>query len=168
MPTVLETERLRLRTMTMDDWILLRGILTDPVAMKYYPKPYDEQGTRDWVQAMLNRYERDGVALWIVEKKETGEFVGQVGPLVQKVDDEELMEVGWLLLRDQWGHGYATEAGEACHRYVFDVLGLDKVIALIRTENTPSRAVAGRLGMTVWKETMRSGLKHLVYVKYRK
>lgn len=165
MAPILETERLRLRRMTMDDFDNIYAILSDPVAMKYYPQPYDREGTLKWIQWTLDGYEKHGAALLVVEKKDTGEFVGQVGPVMQNVDDEDLMEVGWLLLRAQWGHGYATEAAKTCHEYVFNVLGLDKVIALIRPENTPSCRVAERLGMTIWKETMRKGLRHYVFIK---
>ena len=160
---ILETERLTLRKMTMDDEDHLLGILSDAVAMRYYPQVYDREGTRAWIQRQLDRYAKTGIGLWIVELKETGEFIGQVGPMYADVDGQEEIEIAWLLLRKHWGKGYATEAAAACREYAFGKLGRDRVIAFIRPENTPSRRVAERLGMTVWKETMKNEIRHLVY-----
>ncbi len=83
--------------------------------------------------------------------------------LIQQIDGRPELEVGYHLRRDQWGHGYATEAAQVCIRYAFLSLGAAKVISLIRAENLPSRRVAERNGMQVEREVMHSGLPHLVY-----
>ncbi len=77
------------------------------------------------------------------------------------------MEVGYHFRRDQWGHGYATEAARACMGLAFHTFGAGKVISLIRPENVPSRRVAERNGMTLERQVMHYGLPHLVYAMRR-
>jgi RimJ/RimL family protein N-acetyltransferase len=58
------------------------------------------------------------------------------------------VEVGWKFARHAWGHGYATEAGQAAIDWGFAHLDLDQIISVISPENTASMRVAERLGMT--------------------
>jgi len=135
--------------------------------MRYYPAPYDEAGVADWIARNLSRYERDGHGLWAIDLKSTGEMIGDCGITLQEVDGQPLPEIGYHLRRDMWGQGYATEAARACRDYGFTQLNAEVLISLIRPENVPSRRVAERNGMTVWKEINRAGLKHLVYAVRR-
>ena len=57
----------------------------------------------------------------------------------------------------------ATEAALACRDYAFHSVGVDRLIALVRVENEPSAGVARKLGMTVWKHTVRAGFDHFVF-----
>jgi [ribosomal protein S5]-alanine N-acetyltransferase len=161
---VLETERMILRQFTLDDVQNLMGILSDPIAMKYYPSIFDEAGTREWIQRHLNRYSTHGIGLWVAESKESGEFIGQIGLSPIEVEGQKDVEIGYLLLRKHWNKGYATEGALACKQYAFTKLGLNRVILTIRPENIPSRRVAERLGAIVEKEYDKNGLIHLVYV----
>mgnify|MGYP003254218861 FL=1 len=58
----------------------------------------------------LNRYENDGFGLWAVVLEETGEVIGQCGLTMQDLNGEQVLEVGYLLAKDFWHKGYATEA----------------------------------------------------------
>ncbi len=58
------------------------------------------------------------------------------------------IEVGWLLPREHWGNGYATEGGRAALDYAFTTMKLDEVVALTAASNIPSQRVMQRLGMT--------------------
>jgi len=95
--------------------------------------------------------------------KSSGELVGDCGLVQQEVIGEELVEIGYHVRRDLWGNGLATEAARACRDFGFSQLGFERLISLIRPENQPSRRVAEKTGMTVWKETMWRGIPHLVY-----
>ena len=59
----------------------------------------------------------------------------------------EVPEIGYLLRKDCWHRGYATEAAAACRDYAFETLGFDRVWSIIRENNLPSQRVARRLGM---------------------
>jgi RimJ/RimL family protein N-acetyltransferase len=56
-------------------------------------------------------------------------------------------EVSWRLQRDQWGHGYATEAARACLHFAFATLRLPEVVSFTVPDNLRSRRVMERLGM---------------------
>ena len=58
------------------------------------------------------------------------------------------VEIGWRLARDQWGHGYATEAARAVVGYSFGTVGLDELVSMTAVTNQPSRRVMERIGMT--------------------
>jgi len=161
--TVLESDRLRLRELRQEDFSALYAMFNDPLVMRYYPSTRDEAATQEWLDRMFSYYAESGLGLWAIELKDQAQFVGQCGLLLQDVDGIEELEIGYLLASAHWHQGYATEAARACKKHAFEVLGRDHVISLIRPINGPSRAVAMRNGMTVWKTTTFRGFETLVY-----
>lgn len=156
---ILETERLRLREMAEADLPALRVILQDPVAMAAYEGAFDEAMVRDWLDRQLERYRHDGFGLWAVELRAPGSsagsagggapVIGQCGITRQRIDGDEVLEVGYLFAREFWHCGYATEAASACRDHAFAELGAERVYAQVRDTNLASMNVAIRLGMTV-------------------
>lgn len=165
--TILETERLILREFLPEDAAALARVVSDPETMKYYPAPLDLQATQQWIERNQRRYSDDGVGLWAMVLRTSGELIGDCGIIRQHVEDEHLYEIGYHLRRDFWGQGLATEAATACRQWGFANLNVNRIISLIRPENTPSRRVAERNGMTVWKEIDWRGLRHCVYAVER-
>jgi len=161
--SILETARLLLRELTSQDADALALVLSDSETMRYYPAPYDRAGVEQWITRNRERYKKDGVGLWAMLLKSTGELIGDCGITRQEVEGEYLFEIGYHLRRDCWGQGLATEAAIACRDWGFQHLKADRLISLIRPENRPSRRVAERNGMTIWKEINWRGLPHVVY-----
>ncbi|NOT59455.1 MAG: GNAT family N-acetyltransferase [Acidobacteria bacterium] len=160
---ILETPRLRLREITDANVEELFAIWGDAATLLYFPQPIDRAGMRDWMARNQTRYEQHGFGLWAVIRKADEQFVGDCGLTIQDVDGVAELEVGYHFNQHYWGQGYATEAARACMDYAFQQLGRERIISLIRPENMPSRRIAERNGMTVEKETIRVGLRHLVY-----
>jgi len=176
--TILQTPRLLLREFTPQDADALALVISDPETMRYYPAPYDRAGVEQWIERNRQRYRDDGVGLWAMELKKShdsevqgsdaqvSEFhkiIGDCGITRQQVEGEYLYEIGYHLRRDFWGQGLATEAAIACRDWAFAHLKTERLISLIRPENLPSRRVAERNGMTIWKEVNWRGLQHCVY-----
>ncbi len=159
----IHTPRLHLREFTPEDADALAQVLSDPETMRYYPAAYDRAGVEQWIERNRQRYQRDGVGLWAMELKKTQELIGDCGIILQQVEGEPLYEIGYHLRRDLWGQGLATEAAIACRDWAFKNLKANRLISLIRPENLPSRRVAERNGMTIWKEVNWRGLAHYVY-----
>ena len=149
---LLETERLTFRTLTLDDVDDLLKVLSDPEAMKFYPKPFDRQMTQAWIERNIQRYAQHGFGLWALILKESGKLIGDCGLVVQEVDGVEEVEIGYHIRRDLWGRGLATQAAQACRDYGFSQLGFDKLISLINPANIASRLVAEKNGMRLIKE----------------
>lgn len=146
---ILETHRLSLREMTDEDLPSLRAMLHDPEVMVAYEGAFSEEESLAWLRRMQERYRRDGFGMWAVVLRTSGEMIGQCGITRQRIDDDEVIEVGYLFRRDHWGHGYAVEAAAASRDWAFRTLGTDEVYAKVRSTNVASMNVAIRLGMTV-------------------
>lgn len=95
---------------------------------------------------MIGHWRLRGFGHWAVTRRSDGVLIGRAGFLHPQ--GWPGFEVGWTLARDQWGKGYASEAGRAMLRYAFEDLGRDKVISLIHPDNTGSIRVAEKLGET--------------------
>jgi RimJ/RimL family protein N-acetyltransferase len=167
MKTVLETERLQLREMILADLDFVAAMLAHPEVMRYYPKVYAWEEAQGWVERQQRRYAEQGHGLWLAEDRPTGQPVGQVGLILQRVDGIGELEIGYLIHRPFWRRGLATEAALGVRRYAFETRGHDRVISLIRPENEPSQGVARKLGMAPERETMFKGFKHLVFAVRR-
>jgi RimJ/RimL family protein N-acetyltransferase len=101
---------------------------------------------RERVDAMAERAAtRPGYGLWPLELRSTGEVVGAV--LLQPLPGDDVVEIGWHLNPDHWGHGYATEAGRGAVALAFGPRGLDRVVAVVDPDNDRSLAVCKRLDM---------------------
>ena len=160
---ILETPRLVLRELSADDGDALALILSDAETMRFYPAPLDRTGVEDWIARNRRRYADHGHGLWALTLKPSGELIGDCGLTVQHVDGVDEIEIGYHVRRDLWGRGLATEAARACRDYGFTQLAAGRLISLIRPENEPSRRVAQKNGMRVWKEIAWHDLQHLVY-----
>lgn len=86
---ILETERLILREYTLQDFDAIYEILSDAETMQHYPKPYDKEQTKHWIEWNLRNYEEHGFGIWAVVLKETGEYIGDCGITIQNIDGEE-------------------------------------------------------------------------------
>ncbi|MFZ0774625.1 MAG: GNAT family N-acetyltransferase [Candidatus Sulfotelmatobacter sp.] len=165
---ILETPRLVLREFSPEDVDALARVLSDPEAMRFYPAPFDRTGVEEWIARNLRRCAKDGHGLWAMLLKANSELIGDCGLVVQEVDGANEVEIAYHVRRDHWNQGFATEAARACRDFGFAHLPVDRLISIIRPENLPSRRVAEKNGMTVWKEVVRVGLAHLVYSLSRK
>lgn len=163
MKEILRTGRLVLRETEAADIDEMYAMLSDPLVMAHYPRTRTLEESRQWIEWVRDRYQEFGFCLWTVVGLGTDEFLGQCGILVQEVDGARELEVAYLFKRSAWHRGYATEAARAVRDYAFDVLGCEHVISLIRPANLPSRAVAERNGMTIWKTAMFRELEAVVY-----
>ena len=160
---IVETSRLILREFSADDVDALALVLSDTETMRFYPAPLDRAGVEGWIARNLDRYAKDGHGLWAMILKSSGEVVGDCGLTIQNVGGLQEIEIGYHVRRDHWGRGLASEAARACRDFGFAHLPAERLISLIRPENLPSRRVAEKNGMIVWKEVMWANLQHLVY-----
>jgi RimJ/RimL family protein N-acetyltransferase len=141
------TERLRFRELTEDDLDELAALLGDPEVMAFYPAPKTRAECVAWLARMRRRYAAHGHGLWAVETHE-GRFLGDCGITWQSFNGRDVREVGYHIRSDAQRHGYATEAATACVELVREHFAPELLTAIIHPENTASRRVAEKLGMT--------------------
>lgn len=159
---VLETPRLRLRALTALDAPALYAVLGDAETMRWYPRAFTAAEIDGIIARQIERYP-SGTGLLGLELRETGELIGDCGPIWQEVEGSPEVEVGYHVHRDHQNRGYATEAACAVRDYAWEHLGCDHVISMIRPGNLPSRRVAEKSGLTLDRVIFWRGYDHCVY-----
>ncbi|MEO1051646.1 MAG: GNAT family N-acetyltransferase [Bacteroidota bacterium] len=169
---ILETNRLALRCLTVNDVKPLEKVLSDPETMEFYPAIYQADEIKLWIEKSIKSYERNNYGLWGIVHKEDDRLIGQCGISDQEIDGEIVQEIGYQLHKDYWNQGIATEAAGACLQYGFDRLGLDELYIHTYIKNAPSQRVAEKIGMDKLKvydkhlKTYDLIWPHVVYVKH--
>ena len=151
---ILETKRLTLRRLLPEDIDSLYALYHDPEIRRYFPEGVlDYAETKLELEWFLNGHPRHPeLGLWATIHKETGQFIGRCGLLPWKIEARDEVEVAYLLAKEYWGQGLATEAAQAIADYAFETLQLSRLICLVDPENTASRRVASKIGMIFEKD----------------
>lgn len=151
---ILETERLLLRRLVIDDLDELFVLYSDPEMREYYPEGilnYEE--TKEELEWFLNGHPRHPeLGLWATIHKETGKFIGRCGLLPWTIEDKLEVEVAYMIDKAFWKKGLATEATRGIVRYAFDQLNLSRLICLMDPANIASQRVAEKAGMSFEKK----------------
>jgi len=146
---IIETKRLYLREMTMEDLSAAGEIVYDEQTMYAWNGPWSEEENIEGIQKQILGYREEGFGRWAVVLKETNKVIGICGLQWCDTDKDKVLEIGYLFNRAYWHKGYAAEAALACKKYAFDVLNYDEVFSLIRDTNFASMNVAIRNGMLI-------------------
>ena len=147
---ILETERLRLRWFhpTDSDADFMRALLNDPgwLANIGERNVRTRRQAKTWIATRHTAtYGRLGFGFWAVERKSDGALMGMCGLI--KRDTLMEVDVGYALMPEFRGQGYAREAAAACMRYAQDVLGLPEVWGITGPDNAPSASVLQQIGL---------------------
>lgn len=160
---VVDTPRLMLRPWRDDDVDPYAAMCADPEVMRHMGDGSTLTREDAWRQMamFIGHWQLRGFGMWAVEERETQRFIGRVG--LHQPEGWPGLEVGWMLARDTWGCGYATEAGRASLDHAWNVVGAQHVISVIAPDNVASLRVAERLGETPEGTHDLDGLEVLVY-----
>lgn len=139
---LLETRRLLLRPITFDDLDEFVALHSDPEVTRFVNR-LDRPLAEERLRRNEEEWRERGHGLLAVIDRESGEFLGRAA--VKHWPQLEETEVGWVLRRDVWGRGYATEAGRACVDWGFSLLEVPHLTAMISAANYRSIRVAERL-----------------------
>lgn len=146
--TLFETDRLILRSWRATDLTNFTRLHANPLTMRDYRGPISAEASREKFNDYRAQYRRHGFIRWHVSEK-SGAFLGYVGPYPNGADHPLGVhhDIGWRLLPEAWGKGYATEAARAALSHAFGTCGLSEVLAYTQAENLASQAVINRLSM---------------------
>lgn len=162
---ILETERLILRTWTLDDAPKLFEICSNAEVMKYLGtgKPYETiEQAKDFLRWAEDYQKENGFCRWAVLLKENQEIIGSCG--FARPHGTEEIELGYLLGKKFWGRGLATEATRACLQYGFEQLKFNETIAITDLENVASQKVLEKIGFTKRGIEKIGGEDNLIYI----
>ena len=155
----LDTPRLQLRRWEPGDRPVFHRLNSDDTIMRHFPQRRTRTEADALMETMLERLDKTGVGFLALVLRASGEVIGilGLGILGEHHPHAGSTEIGWRLVPEHWGYGYATEGAKACVDAAFagPVCGpcsganpiRDEVVAQCAVDNAASAAVMRRLGM---------------------
>lgn len=144
---IIETDRLQLRQLSVDDAEFILRLLNEPS----FIQNIGDRGVRTVddargyiVKGPITSYERFGFGLWMIETKSPLAPIGICGLLKREVLDD--VDIGYALLPEFWSQGYALESASAVVSYAREKLGLKRVVAVTNSNNQSSIRLLEKMG----------------------
>jgi RimJ/RimL family protein N-acetyltransferase len=159
MDTVLHTSRLILRRFTLDDLEPFYQLCSRPEVIRYAQAApiASREAAREFMHAApFTDYATHGYGRFACVWRPTGEVIGFSG--IKYVPEIAENELGYRFFPEFWGHGLATEAGEASIDFARSTLGLKRLVAMVHPDNIASARVLTKLGFTIERSLRYSGV----------
>ena len=146
-PDLPVTERLSLRRFTPDDLDRLDSLYSDPDVSRHVGGVLTREQTAELLRVRIIEYyqHNPGLGIWATHERESGRWIGF--HLLNHIQGESHLQVGYVLAREAWGRGYATEMAAALLRYGFESLRLPRICAICNLENGASQRVLLKIGL---------------------
>jgi RimJ/RimL family protein N-acetyltransferase len=145
---VLETERLQLRRLIVDDAPFIFDLLNQPSWLRYI----GDKGIRTLddaqnyiVNGPMAMYERNGFGLYLTVLKEGGAPIGLCGLIKRDTLDD--VDIGFAFHPDYWNRGYALEAAAAVLKHGLRDFNLPRVVAIASPDNDSSIRLLEKIGL---------------------
>lgn len=116
--------------------------------MEHFQGTMSQEASDAFVDRIEAHWNETAWGLWAIEIPEVAPFIGYVGLWpADYVTGNPMVEVGWRLAREFWGHGYATEAAREALRVGFEEVGLEEIVSFTVPQNERSWRVMERIGL---------------------
>lgn len=151
----------------MTDWA---AFFEDASSVRFLPDygPADPfSKSENWVKTQMERYSEKRFGLQKIIEKGSGRFVGQCGLLLQEVNGQPEIEVGYHILKAYRGKGFAPEAARIFIDFAFRHQLSSSIISIIHADNTASKRVAEKNGLKVSERMIWAGFDVCIYRVYR-
>lgn len=171
-PPILETARTRMRCPQLQDFDASAKMWADPTVVEYISaKPYTPEEVWAGLLNSIGHWHALGYGGWIIEDKQTGEFLGQISLGDKKrgiaPELEGLPEIGWALPPSVHGRGIATETVKAAIEWADKNLVTPKTFGIFAPEHKVSQRVAKKCGYEVMMTTTYLGQPALIMARDR-
>jgi [ribosomal protein S5]-alanine N-acetyltransferase len=164
---MIESERLIFKEMTENDFDTIAKIMRDEGVQKIWEHYFSDDDVREWIEKHKSNYRNYGIGHLLAIDKLLQDVVGQIGIIKENINGEIVWGIGYILMSEHCGKGYATEGAKAMIDYAFNTLNASKIVCVIRPMNKSSISVAKRLGMietsSFVKEYRGKEMPHLVF-----
>lgn len=160
-----QSPRLLFREISLNDFNAWLPFFEDPESFKHWKgeKLPPRIACEKWYARQFERYEKGLGGMNALIEKSSGKLVGHAGLLVQNVDGVAELEIGYSLLLEFWGKGYAIEAAQKCKNIAFQDYQVPSLISIISLTNLPSQKVATKNGMRIDKRTIYKQNEVLIF-----
>lgn len=166
MNLILQTDRLLLRKFNSSDAQHMFDLNTDAEVLKFTGDlPFNSINEAKKFLKNYTDYQKNGFGRWAVILKSNGKFIGWCG---LKLNEENLVDIGFRFFKQEWNKGYATEATNGVLNYGFEKLNLSTIIGRVSSNNAASIKVLEKAQMIFWKEEYCEGLGLAKYYKIEK
>ncbi|MBX2834251.1 MAG: GNAT family N-acetyltransferase [Micavibrio sp.] len=149
----LETDRLILREWEDRDLEPFARLNADPLVMQYLPRVLDKKATKRHMKEFQKDFKKHGYGLYVIEEKETSEFVGFTG--LHNVDFEAsftpAVGLAWRIDYEYWGKGFGSEAARAVIDHAFNNLKLKELVAFTVYDNSRTIHLMEKMGFKYQK-----------------
>jgi ribosomal-protein-alanine N-acetyltransferase len=151
---VLNTKRLQLRHFEREDLSPLYALYRDAEMRRYYPDGIRTlEETKEELDWFLQGHPRHPeLGLWATIERSSGEFLGRCGLLPWHIEGKDEVELAFMIKKDRWREGFATEASNGIIKHAHEVLGLRRLVCLVMPGNAASAGVAAKVGMAFERE----------------
>ncbi len=168
----LTSPRLTMRAWTLEDTDDAFAIFGDPEVARWLSPAMDVVPSKDAMRPLLQQWGAEQARAtrpnlrWAVEVTGDDRVIGGITLLPLPPRNVDL-ELGWMLARDAWGNGYASEAAHTVAHWAFEQPGVQELFAVVRDANTRGAATAERIGMEWVGETDKYYDLHLQVYRVR-
>jgi [ribosomal protein S5]-alanine N-acetyltransferase len=163
-----KTERLTFRKLKAEDLESWMDFFNSPDALQFLPfKLHSKRACAEWLERQALRYKQSKSGLCALLEKNSGKMIGQCGLLIQEINGETEIEIGYHLIPAFWKKGFATEAALAARDYAFNNDLADSLISIIHIHNINSQKVAEKIGMKREKQIEWKGFPVYIYRIHR-
>lgn len=141
------TERLALRRFTEDDADWFVALYADPDVTRHLGGVRARADAEELLRTRILQYydEHPGLGIWMTVERTSGSPVGF--HLLNNIQGESIIQVGFALARSAWNRGYATEMASAVLRYGFRDLKLPRIAGIANLTNLASQHVLQKIGL---------------------
>ena len=164
MHDAIESERLILRRWTLQDAPTVNHIYADSETMRLFANGQTftpEELAASFVN-VIKEYSETNLGNYAVVERSTGDIIGHCGIHISREPGIDV-EADWLISRDRWNRGYATEAAGAVLSSAFALHGLHRIGGVAHRDNAASIAVMRKLYMTPFAELLRFEMPSVLY-----
>lgn len=140
---ILETDRLILRPITLDDAEDLFEYASDPENTKNTFPTHQSLEESKWIIA--NLFMRSPLGNFAIELKENGKMIGTCDLRIN--EEDRSAELAYAINKKYWGNGYAPEAAKKLLDFAFNTLKVERIWAKYAAENGASGRVMEKIGM---------------------
>ncbi len=158
------SERLYFKKTTLDDYHQWLPFFKDPRTSEHWITENNDPliNCQNWYDTQFYRYDNNLGGLCAMIDHKNQKLIGHCGLLLQHIDNGDFLEIGYHILPQFWGQGFASEAAICCRDFAFNNQLADELVSIISLTNTPSQKVAKNNGMTIYKTTTYA--KNSVYI----
>jgi [ribosomal protein S5]-alanine N-acetyltransferase len=164
--TVFETERLNIRRYTADDLHHFFKLNGDADIMRYIRPAQSLEQSKEFLQRIISDYEAwPGMGRWAMFSKTDQQFIGSFA--IIPVENSCRFQLGYALVKNDWGKGYASESVKGGIGYAFERLGLNEIAGITFPQNTSSQKVLLKNGFVFESSFTEDDKQMNLYIRKR-